>query len=801
MRVMIPHTPSACSRTTGHIVCMRGDLTLAPASNECRGDLNPTLNIIQPTRTRPGVPLALNLANVPRTVSLPVARGHQAPLETGGKNPLVVPQIITSGPSVKRLRVSTTAVGKHSLAVPQIKTSGPSVKRLRMATAAPCHTIKPPTRSKMAATKIVNKYMFRTARSRPTLQERTAAMTSAPPCLSNPLGRHLSAWVGCNPCQWVLRTITHGYRMQFARRPPLTNKVLFTKARGQALVTLREEISALLAKNAIQEVNLERNPLGFYSKYFLVKKKQGGMRPILDLRCLNRYLKTFRFKMLTTSTLLHKVRRGTFWTNIDLKDAYFHVSIYPPHRKFLRFGFDNRVYEYTVLPFGLSLSPRVFTKCTQAAIAPLRSQGIRLDTYLDDWLISADSRREAVRHTETVVSHLTSLGFNLNFEKSVLIPSQQTTFLGVVLDSNTLVARLSQERINSLLSCVTAFRVGQCVPYKTCMKLSGLMASAIHLARLGRFYMRPFQRWMLSLRIPSSCGTRMVRVSEACARALQPWSRTFLSLGVRVGMVLSYKTITTDASLTGWGAVFEGRTAKGVWSTALRSAHINYLELMAVFLALQRFEPLVRGCHVRVRTDNTTTVCYINKQGGLHSPVLDRLARDLTLWCDTRLASIRASHIAGLLNSGADLLSRGGYWYGDWCLHQGVANQIWSRYGRPEVDLFASEENAKCSRFFSIKGSAPLGLDALAHDWPRELLYAFPPLELILPTLERIRLQGLSVLLVAPGWGSWRSETAPLLYDDPWRLPPLRDLLSQANGDILHPRPQDLNLWVWPVRG
>ena len=88
---------------------------------------------------------------------------------------------------------------------------------------------------------------------------------------------------------------------------------------------------------------------------------------------------------------------------------------------------------------------------------------------------------------------------------------------------------------------------------------------------------------------------------------------------------------------------------------------------------------------------------------------------------------------------------------------------------------------------------------ALAHDWPRSLLYAFPPLQLIRPVMERVRQQGLSVLLVAPGWGTWRSEIAPLLYAHPWRLPPLRDLVSQADGSILHPRPAELDLWVWPV--
>ena len=183
------------------------------------------------------------------------------------------------------------------------------------------------------------------------------------------------------------------------------------------------------------------------------------------------------------------------------------------------------------------------------------------------------------------------------------------------------------------------------------------------------------------------------------------------------------------------------------------------------------------------------------------SPALDELARSLALWCDSRLKSIRASHVAGLQNSGADLLSRGRYYYADWSLHPGVARQIFARFGRPGVDLFASEKNAKCPRFFSIQGPAPLGQEAFAHVWPRELLYAFPPLKLIPPLLERVRLQGLTVILVAPGWGSWRSEIAPLLYDHPWRLPPLRDLVSQADGDILHPRPVELDLWAWPVRG
>ena len=540
----------------------------------------------------------------------------------------------------------------------------------------------------------------------------------------------------------------------------------------------------------------------FLFEVFPGEKERGGARPILDLRGLNKHLKSFKFRMLTTAALLRMVRRGDWWTSVDLTDAYFHIPIYPPHRKFLRFGFEGRVYEYTVLPFGMALSPRVFVKCTQAAIAPLRQQGIRLATYIDDWLISADTSQKVERDTAVVISHLTSLGFTINFRKSVLVPSQQTTFIGVSLDSTTLTARLSQDRIDSFLACVRSFHTGQRVTYRQCMQATGLMASAIHLIRLGRFHMRPFQRWVRSLRIPPTGGSRKVWVSPRCVDTLKPWlDAAFLSKGVRIGAVISRKIVTTDASLTGWGAVHAGRSASGVWGPDLQTAHINYLELMAVFLALKHFEALIHGCHVVIRTDNTTTMCYVNKQGGLASPLLDDLARELTLWCDTRLASVRAVHVPGLQNSGADLLSRGRFWYEDWSLHPVVARQIWARFGRPEVDLFASEENAKCSLFFSVKGTPPLGLDALSHSWPDKLLYAFPPLGLIRPTLERIRLHGLTLLLLAPAWGSWRSEIAPLLYDNPWPLPPHRDLLRQAGDEIFHPDPRALDLWVWPVRG
>ncbi len=107
-----------------------------------------------------------------------------------------------------------------------------------------------------------------------------------------------------------------------------------------------------------------------------------------------------------------------------LKDIYIHVSNLHRHRPFLRFAFEERAYQYKALRFGLSLSPRDFTKVVEAALVPLREASIRILNYLDDWLILAQTRVLLCEHRDTVLSHLSRLGLQVNWEKSKLSPTQ-----------------------------------------------------------------------------------------------------------------------------------------------------------------------------------------------------------------------------------------------------------------------------------------------------------------------------------------------------------------------------------------
>ncbi len=135
-------------------------------------------------------------------------------------------------------------------------------------------------------------------------------------------------------------------------------------------------------------------------------------------------------------------------------------------------------------------------------------------------------------------------------------------------------------------------------------------------------------------------------------------------------------TLATDASLTGWGAVMSGHPARCLWSDRHFTWHINCLEMLAVFRALKHFLPDLRDHHVLVRTDNTAVVFYINHQGGLHLRPLYKLAHQILVWSQDKLLSLRAVHIPGHLNMGADILSRQGPRPGEWMLHPEVVKQI-----------------------------------------------------------------------------------------------------------------------------
>ncbi|KAI2645050.1 Transposon Ty3-G Gag-Pol polyprotein [Labeo rohita] len=377
-----------------------------------------------------------------------------------------------------------------------------------------------------------------------------------------PLATRLGAWLQLpSPSRWLIRTVRLGYAIQFARRPPRYRGVLSTSVHSDThAAVLRAEVAVLLAKDAIEPVPPAEMKSGFYSPYFIVPKKSGGLRPILDLRALNRSLFRLPFKMLTTKRMLTCIRPQDWFAAIDLKDAYFHVSILPRHRPFLRFAFEGRAYQYKT--------------------------GIRILNYLDDWLLIAHSRDLLCEQRDLVLWQLSHLGLQVNREKSKLSPVQRISFLGVELDSvKAPGAYGSRSRSNAARPA------------------SYEIASALVTRSSPEMGMAPWHTpdW----RFP------------AVSPPVQPVVRPGLPSGRSPLGQVSRHLVYTDASSTGWGAICNGQAASGSWTGPRLQWHINCLELLAVLLALRRFRPTLRHKHVLVRTDSTATVAYINRQGGL----------------------------------------------------------------------------------------------------------------------------------------------------------------------------------------
>ncbi len=125
----------------------------------------------------------------------------------------------------------------------------------------------------------------------------------------------------------------------------------------------------------------------------------------------------------------------------------------------------------------------------------------------------------------------------------------------------------------------------------------------------------------------------------------------------------------------------------GHWSKTESGFHINCLEMLAVCRACQFFLPDLIGRHVLIRSDNMSVVSYINHQGGVSSKRLFILAERLLEWAQLNLRSLRAAHLPGRLNQGADMLSRSNVPSEEWMLHPQVVQKIWKTFGKAEVDF------------------------------------------------------------------------------------------------------------------
>lgn len=181
-----------------------------------------------------------------------------------------------------------------------------------------------------------------------------AHMVSMPWCLSSslpPLGGRLQifsqAWDRFASDAWVRRMV-QGFEIELV---DLRDRLCPAPPLPEEGALVHAELLELRTKGSIELAH--PSSTGLISNIFLVEKKDGRMRPVINLHHLNRLVKYRHFKMEGIHLLWDILLQEDWMIQLDLQDAYLTIPIQEPSWDLLRFRWHGRIWRFSCLPFGL----------------------------------------------------------------------------------------------------------------------------------------------------------------------------------------------------------------------------------------------------------------------------------------------------------------------------------------------------------------------------------------------------------------------------------------------------------------
>ena len=175
-------------------------------------------------------------------------------------------------------------------------------------------------------------------------------------------------WKKIKASSKAMQTIVEGLTLHF------TSKELKQKTRRQIRfnseeeLAITEEVEEMINKKAAT-YTMETDI--YQTKAFTQPKTDGGYRLILNLKPLNNYIETKRFKMESLKTAIDSLEQDNWFVKVDIKDAYLHVPVNKSSQRYLCFQWKGQTIQFQAMPFGLNIAPRVFTKLMKPVLQHL----------------------------------------------------------------------------------------------------------------------------------------------------------------------------------------------------------------------------------------------------------------------------------------------------------------------------------------------------------------------------------------------------------------------------------------------
>ncbi|KAI2662149.1 Transposon Tf2-9 polyprotein [Labeo rohita] len=203
---------------------------------------------------------------------------------------------------------------------------------------------------------------------------------------------------------------------------------------------------SLPESKAMEEYIKEALSQGFQF-FFFISKKDGGLRPCIDYRALNRYTIKFRYPLPLVPAALEQLRSARIFTKLDLRSAYNLVRIREGDEWKTAFVTPTGHYEYLVMSYGLVNAPSVFQNFIHEVLQDFLHQSVIV--YIDDILIYSRSKAEHRHHVAEVLQRLREHQLYLKAEKCSFHQSS-VHFLGYIIDRHGV--RMDEGKVNAVVS-------------------------------------------------------------------------------------------------------------------------------------------------------------------------------------------------------------------------------------------------------------------------------------------------------------------------------------------------------------
>lgn len=255
------------------------------------------------------------------------------------------------------------------------------------------------------------------------------------------------------------------------------------------------------------------------------KKEAHKIRPIIDCKrpegkSVNNFTEGVmdRFKFLTVETVVEKIIAGKYFiSTVDLSQAYRSVLIHPDNRELFGLSFEDKLMVDNFLCFGSRAAPFIFNRLTDCVCRYMRDMGVESYNYLDDIVRISESYEQGVRDQLLLIQLLRRLGFGIAWSK-VCSPTQECTFLGIVIDTKQGELGLPEGRLHKLRLELSFWKGRR---KATSKQLQVLVGNLVHCARIikgGKLYMH-----FLFDKLKESIGKRRVKLDEKFHRDLSWW--------------------------------------------------------------------------------------------------------------------------------------------------------------------------------------------------------------------------------------------------------------------------------------